>query len=94
MDQFLRPKATVLPDSATIPDANLMHPPPEALSHRVTHAQPFYYTVPRRNRTPDGTFDAGTMVLVLSHGRGRWCQVVDARGLRVVTEHAGLAPAK
>jgi hypothetical protein len=90
VDQFLRPNAVVLPESATIPEANLVLPAPDAFSHRVARAQPYFYAVPRRARAPDGTFDAGTQVLVLKSTRGRWCHVADARGLRVVTARDGL----
>lgn len=80
----------MLPDSATIPDANLIRPAPDRFTHRVGSAQPYYYTVPRGADAGDGTFDAGAKVVVLSHTGGRWCHVADARGLHVVTAFSGL----
>ncbi len=90
MEHFIRPKATVLPDSATIPDANLIRPAPDRFSHRVRAPQPYYYASPRNDDAPDGTFDTGAEVVVLSHAGGRWCHVADARGLHVVTAFDGL----
>jgi hypothetical protein len=90
MDHMLRPKVSVLPESATIPDANLIRPAPDRFSHRVTATQAYYYAMPSDGATPDGSFDAGTSVLMVSRGRGNWCHVADARGLYVVTSCEGL----
>jgi hypothetical protein len=89
MDRMRRPKATVLPDSALVPEKNLQ-PPPTEFTHEVISDQPYYYS--SRVKSPDGTLPAGTKVKLLAHGGGPMCQVVDARGLSVTTACSGLRP--
>ena len=91
MGHFLRPKATVLPESALIPKANLLEPPPERFTHEVKAAQPYYYGKSADAAHPDGTFEAGAKVAVLGHDRRPLCRVADARGLSVFTAFEGLA---
>jgi hypothetical protein len=88
--RFLRPKAEVLPDSALIPKRNLIEPPPNRFTHEITAAQPYYYDA-TETRKADGTFEAGTKVLLLAHDGGSLCLVVDGRGLYVATPFVGLA---
>jgi hypothetical protein len=92
MARMIRPKAEVLPESALVPDRNLIRPPPDRFTHEVVAEQPYYYRAPGRRAAPAGRFAAGTRVLVLSHDGGAFCHVVDGQGLRVVTAHKGLRP--
>jgi hypothetical protein len=91
MDRMRRPKATILPDSALVPEKNLQ-PPPTEFTHEVIADQPYYYSSPQQATPPDGTFPAGTKVKLLAHDRGPMCQVLDARGLCVTTACSGLRP--
>jgi hypothetical protein len=84
---MLRPKATVLPDAALVPSANLQ-PPPRHFTHEVLAEQPFQYAA--RSCEPDGQFAAGTRLLLLEHGQGPLCRVQDRSGLCVITAFAGL----
>lgn len=89
MGEFLRPKASVLPDSAVIPPRNLLQPPPNRFTHLVRADQPYYYEADASGGAA-GTFMAGTPVLLLSHDGGALCHVADARGLFVATRFDGL----
>ncbi len=91
MDHMRRPKATVLPDSAMVPERNLQ-PPPTQFTHEVIAEQPYYYVGPQQPGPPEGTFAAGTKVKLHAHDGGPVCQVVDARGLCVATACSGLRP--
>jgi hypothetical protein len=92
--RMLRPKATVLPESAIVPQRNLLHPPPNTFTHAVTRTQPYYYAAPQPGAAPDGHFSSGTKVVLISHDGGRTCHVADGRGLYVVTAFDGLRPLK
>jgi hypothetical protein len=87
MPKMLRPKATVLPDSALVPSANLK-PPPKRFTHEVVAEQPFCYAA--ADTTPAGHFAPGTPLLLLEHSDAPWCRVQDRNGLCVVTAFAGL----
>lgn len=89
MPRMLRPKATVLPDSALVPDANLK-PPPKRFTHQVVAEQPFYYAAAQADPAPDGRFAPGTKLLLLEHGDGPLCWVQDGQGVCAVTAFAGL----
>ena len=90
VENMIRPEAVVLADNALIPPANLISPPPNQFTHELTVAQPYYYSETQQDRPPDGTFAAGTkMVLLVYHG-GRYCRVADRQGLYVETEYRGL----
>jgi hypothetical protein len=89
MRGFLRPKATVLPATALVPEANLVQPPKQ-LTHQVQAAQPYFYAVPPSHAAADGQFAAGTCVVLRDEISDTWCQVVDANGLSVVTARGGL----
>lgn len=91
MDHMRRPKASVLPDSALVPERNLQ-PPPAQFTHEVIAEQPYYYAGPQQAAPPEGTFAGGTKVKLDAHDGGPMCQVVDARGLRVATAFSGLRP--
>lgn len=90
MARMLRPKATVLPDSALVPEENLLRTPPRRFTHEVEAEQPYYYSNAARAAAPDGTFPAGTQVAVLSPEEGEMCRVADGRGLSVFTAFGGL----
>lgn len=90
MDNMIRPEAVVLPESAMIPERNLLQPAPNQFTHQIVAEQPFFYESPNRNTPPDGIFKAGTLVAVLKHDGGMNCHVVDRRGLYVVTSYNGL----
>ena len=90
MGRFLRPKAKVLPDSALIPKDNQLERPPARFTHKVKTAQPFFYE-DSTSSPAGGSFEAGTRVALLGHGRGPLCRVADASGLSVFTAFDGLA---
>jgi hypothetical protein len=92
MKRMLRPKASVLPDSAVVPDRNLIEPPPNILTHELKMEQPYYYSKPDRDARPEGMLSKGARVVLLFHDGGSSCHVVDSRGLYVVTDFEGLQP--
>ncbi|MEK7702650.1 MAG: hypothetical protein AAB317_01640 [Nitrospirota bacterium] len=92
MDHMIRPKMNVLSESAVVPDRNLIRPTPTQFTHEVKSEQPYYYNVPGHTLVSDGTFLAGTKVVLLSHDGGSFCHVVDGHGLSVVTAFEGLRP--
>lgn len=92
MDHMLRPKAAVLPESAIVPDRNMIRPPPTKFTHEVISEQPFYYIGPNQTAPPEGKFPAGTKVKLMTHDGGTMCQVADGRGLCVTTAFIGLRP--
>lgn len=93
MPRMLRPKATVLPDSALVPEANLK-PPPKRFTHEVVSAQPYHYAAAQADGAPDGApdghFAPGAKVLLLERGDGPLCWVQDRHGLCVITAFSGL----
>jgi hypothetical protein len=89
MKDFMRPKMSVLPDSAVVPEKNLL-PPPKKFTHLVAAEQPYFYSDAPMPAKPDGKFAAGTRVLLSSHDDGAICRVVDERGLHVFTAWEGL----
>jgi hypothetical protein len=88
---MLRPKAVTLPDRAVVPPGRLVTPPPTCFTHRLVRTQAFYFDR-AQDRAPAGRLSAGTQVVLLSHDGGRFCRVVDGRGLHVETAYTGLAP--
>ena len=83
MEGFVRPPATVLPDEALVPPANLISPPPNHFTHELNRREPFYYaTTWAKGARPDGELAPGTRVVLLRRD-GSACRVVDARGLCV-----------
>lgn len=94
MDHMMRPKATVLPASAQVPDQNLIRPPPNQFTHEVKREQPYYFNGPHQAAPPEGKFSAGTQVVLLTHDGGPVCRVADHQGLYVATAFDGLRPLK
>ena len=92
MDRITRPKPQVLPDSALVPKANLLDPPPTHFTHQVARKQPYFYIGPNQDAPPEGSFPAGAKVLLLTHDGGPMCRVADARGVCAMTAFSGLRP--
>ena len=90
MEGFIRPDAEVLPETAMVPERNLIVPPPDQFTHELTRAQPFYYPGPQQGTAPDGELPAGTRVVLLVHDGGPYCRVVSGQGLYVAVEFAAL----
>ena len=91
MDNVIRPKSIVLPESAQLPDRNTLRPPPNQFSHIIEAEQAYYFGGIDEAAPPAGYFSAGTKVLVLRHD-GSECWVADKRGLYVATSCDGLRP--
>ncbi len=87
---MLRPKATVLSDSALIPAGHVAKKPPKRFSHQLRKSQPYYFAL--GSAIPDGQLLAGTRVRVTKQGGDDFCWVVDEHGLKVVTKCEGLRP--
>jgi hypothetical protein len=87
----IRPKMTVLPESAQIPDRNLIQPPPNQFTHEVKAEQPYYYEGLRQAAAPQGTLPQGVKVVLLCRD-GPECRVADGGGLYVATAFSGLRP--
>lgn len=82
MEEFLRPKAEVLPDSALIPGKNLVIPPPNQFTHELTRDEAYHYGGTAAS-SADGVFPIGTRVLLVRQQDGGRCSVIDERGLYV-----------
>lgn len=91
MEKVIRPKATVLPDSAQLPDRNVLKPAPNQLTHEIVAEQPYYYMGIDQAAPPDGKFAQGTKVVLLRHDDAE-CWVADGRGLCVAISCDGLRP--
>lgn len=89
-ENFLRPKAVVLPASAAVPAANLLQPAPNQFTHVVENEQPFFYRADQPGAKPDGMLPAGADVVLMRREGASLCHVVDARGLYVLTAYSGL----
>ena len=90
MGRVIRPKASVLPESALVPDRNLLRPAPNQFTHEVVAEQPYYYIGPHQTAPPEGNFPAGTQVVLLTHDGGPVCRVADGRGVCAATAFDGL----
>jgi hypothetical protein len=86
---MLRPKATVLKESALVPAGRVVKPPAK-FTHELRRAQAYCYEM--GGESPDGTLAAGTRVSVSARGGDDRVWVVTAQGLRVVTDADGLRP--
>jgi hypothetical protein len=90
MEDFLRPKTTILPESALVPDKNIISPAPNQFTHEVTRTQPFYFGDAGQGGALNGELEAGTRVVLLVDDGSEYCRVADGRGLYVQTECSGL----
>jgi hypothetical protein len=90
MEGFLRPEVELLPESAAIPDKNLISPAPNQFTHQLTRSQQYYFRDANPSLRPDGELPPGTKVVLLRYDGGRYCCVVDGRGLYVQVEHSGI----
>ena len=90
MARMQRPKVEVVSDSALVPPANLVDPPPNRFTHVLQTSQPYYYGA-SAGKQPDGEFAIGTRVVLMGRYRGRMCRVIDGQGLYVLTACQGLA---
>ena len=90
MERFIRPEAVVLPESARVPDRNLISPAPNQFTHELIRPQPFYFIGAQQATPPDGQFAAGTKVVLLVYDGGTYCRVADGQGLYVEIEYDSL----
>ncbi len=90
MKGFVRPKASVLPDKAVIPDENLISPAPNQFTHQLKRQEPYYFGHARQGRPPDGELPSGAQVALLVYNGGKYCRVVDGQGLYVEIEYDSL----
>jgi hypothetical protein len=89
MEGVSRPKALVLPESATVPDRNLIVPAPNQFTHELTRPQPYYFTSAQEAASPNGMFPSGTKVVLLVRDGGS-CRVADRQGLYVEVDCGSL----
>ena len=86
---FIRPEAEIFDESALVPAANLITPPPNQFTHQLRRAQPFYFNSPD-HKPSDGQLSKGTNVVLLVYDGGKYCRVADGRGLYVEIEYDSL----
>lgn len=87
MALIIRPPITVLPETAQVPDRNLLMPPPNVFTHELLANCPYYYNEPRPGQAPAGELARGTRLLLL-RTESQACWVADASGLYVVLPQA------
>jgi hypothetical protein len=85
-----RPKPIVLPDEALMPRQDLITPPPNRFTHVVGTDQPYYFADPQPDRPPDGTFAAGSKVVLMRDEDRGYCRIVDASGVYAWVECGAL----
>lgn len=90
MKGFVRPDFIILSEDSIVPDENLIVPPPNQFTHKLTRSEPFYFTGPQQGRPPEGELPEGAPVVLLVHDGGSYCRVVDERGLYVVVAYDSL----
>jgi len=90
MSGFIRPPMTVLPDTALIPDRNIIRPPPNQFTHEVSETQAFYFGDAQAGGELSGQLEAGTKVVLLVYDGGDYCRVASGHGLYVQTKFNGL----
>jgi hypothetical protein len=91
VDNILRPKALILPESAQLPEQNVLRPPPNQFSHIIDGEQPYYFRGVDKGVRPAGYFSSGTRVLLLRHDSTE-CWVANCRGLYVAIPCNGMRP--
>jgi hypothetical protein len=92
MAKMLRPETEVLSESALVPVGKLIQPPPNIFTHRLKKTAPFYFYEADATAGLDGNLNQDSKVSLLSYNNGKYCRVVDERGLYVEIEYACLAP--
>lgn len=90
MENVIRPHARVLKEDALVPSRNLISPKPTEFTHELIGEQPYYFDRRGKDREPDGTFPAGTKVVLLRCEDDSTCRVADSRGLYVEVEFKNL----
>lgn len=85
MKGFVSPEATILDESAIVPDENLISPPPNQFTHQLKRSQPYFFSAIGKSKQSDGEFSAGTKVLLIRKV-GDHCRVADEQGLCVEIE--------
>ena len=86
MKGIIRPEPVILPESAAIPEKNLVLPAPNQFTHEVTRRQPYYFSSAREGGPPNGELPEGAKVVLLVHDGGPHCRVVNEEGLYVEVE--------
>ncbi len=74
-----------------VPVENLIRPAPNQFTHQLVEAEPFYFTTKQDSEAPNGRFEAGTAVVLLTYDGATRCRVVDGRGLYVEVGYESLA---
>ena len=87
---MLRPKATVLRDSALVPSGSVVKKRPAKFSHQLKTSQPYFFEL--KSAIPDGQLLAGTRVKLEQQDGDDFCWVVTDQGLRVAIKCSGLRP--
>jgi hypothetical protein len=82
MKGFVSPEASILDESAIVPDENLISPAPNQFTHELKRSQPYFFSETGKDKHPDGEFSAGTKVLLVRKV-GDHCRVADQQGLYV-----------
>jgi hypothetical protein len=90
MQGFIRPDATVLPESSVVPKKNIISPAPNQFTHELTRPLPFYFDGAQTAAEPNGQFAAGTKVVLLVYDGGSYCRVAEGQGLYVEVEYDAL----
>jgi hypothetical protein len=91
MPRMLRPKMTVLPDSALT--SAQREAPAKGPTHEVTGRQPYFLRTAAEVGTdapPDGQLSKGDKVSLVSRGAGPLCRVRDEQGRHLITAYSGL----
>jgi hypothetical protein len=89
MKGIKRPAATVLPDTAAVPPANIRTPPVH-FTHEVDGPAPFWFSGAGA-KDPDGNLRPGVQVILVSR-EGKYAWITDERGLHVLTPAAAIVP--
>jgi hypothetical protein len=93
MEGFDRPEIVILPEGAAIPNPNLIRPAPNQFTHQLARSQPYYFNNAQQDASA-GEFPVDTKVVLLRYNGGRYCRVVDGRGIYVELEYDSLKTLK
>jgi hypothetical protein len=92
MKGFIRPEASVLPDSAMVPPGSQVSPVPDQFTHELVRPEPYRFAGGEREDAVEGELPAGTPVVLLAYDGGPRCRVVDGRGLHLEVRFDSLRP--